>query len=106
MSLSRLSAAVIQLMRQAELVRGYQRGQVTLSFEGFDLVVRGSHTPKESPWFDQIAGVGGDGCAEAFEIYEVFLADSATDVIELFDCRALEIAVLEYLKSQEKEQAA
>ncbi|MBA4707543.1 hypothetical protein [Aquitalea aquatica] len=100
MSLSHLSAAVIQLMRQAELVRGYQRGQVELEFDGFNLVVRGNHTPPERP------AAFHPGHSARFEVTEVFLADSATDAAELFDCRALEIAVLEYLKSQEKEQAA
>ena len=96
MSLSRLSAAVIQLMRQAELVRGYQRGQVELEFDGFNLVVRGTYTKPERP------AAFHPGQPAGFEVTEVFLADSATDAAELFDCAALSVAVLEHLKSQEK----
>ncbi|WP_374557714.1 hypothetical protein [Aquitalea pelogenes] len=96
MSLSRLSAAVIQLMRQAELVRGYQRGQVELEFDGFNLVVRGTYTKPERP------AAFHPGQQAGFEVTEVFLADSATDAAELFDCAALSVAVLEHLKSQEK----
>lgn len=96
MSLSQLSAAVIQLMRQAELVRGYQRGQVELEFDGFALVVRGHYTPAERP------AAFHPGQPAGFEVTEVFLADSATDAAELFDCAALSVAVLEHLNSQEK----
>ncbi|WP_137010120.1 hypothetical protein [Aquitalea aquatilis] len=96
MSLSQLSAAVIQLMRQAELVHGYQRGEVTLEFDGFDLVVRGIYTRPERP------AAFHPGQTAGFEVTEVYLADSATDAAELFDCAALSVAVLEHLKSQEK----
>lgn len=72
--------------------------EVHLCFDGFDLVVRGDYQPFERQTRDY------PGCPADFDVTEVFLADSAVDVIELFDSKALAIAVLEKL-AEEREAA-
>jgi hypothetical protein len=84
-------------INNAAKLRGHEKGEIALSFDGFDLIVRGSYTPEEKAWLDPRVGIGNPGCDAGFEINEVFLADSLQDAIELFDCKALEIAVLEHL---------
>lgn len=63
--------------------------EVAINFDGFDLIVRGDYTPKE--W---------DLQPEDFDVTEVYLADSAIDVSELFDADALAIAVLHHMRKE------
>ena len=65
--------------------------------DGFVLIVRGDYTPSEFEWeFDA-------GCDEDFDVTEVYLADSAIDIAELFEDKPLAIAVLEQIRKEADE---
>lgn len=68
--------------------------ELALKFEGFDLVVRGDHTPRE--W----STPHHPGHPADFDVTEVYLVDPAIDVSELFDADALAIAVLEHMREE------
>lgn len=71
--------------------------EISLKFDGFDVVVRGDYQPCER------MSATHPGCRADFDVTEVYLVDSAIDVSELFDAKALAIAVLDHMR---KESAA
>lgn len=81
----------------AELRPPLTNCEVHINFDGFELVVRGDYTPAER------ATRYYPGCPDGFDVTEVYLADSAVDVSELFDDRPLYFAVLTKLREESGE---
>lgn len=64
---------------------------VDLRFAGFDLTVRGGHTPDEKP------SATSAGQAECFDIEQVYVEDFHRDISELLGearCKEIEQAIL------------
>lgn len=71
--------------------------EVEITYKGIELIVRGDYQKGEHSWFNPHEGIGNPGCDEDFEVHEVYLVDSAIDIIDLFDMRDLAGSVLEHL---------
>lgn len=71
--------------------------EVAIKFDGFDIVVRGDYQPPERSTRDY------PGYPADFDVTEVYLVDSAIDVSELFDDKALAIAVLQHVRKEADE---
>lgn len=70
---------------------------VAINFDGFELIVRGDYTPDEEAW--ELS----PGSRRDFDVTEVYLADSAIDIAELFESRPLAIAVLAHIRKEAAE---
>lgn len=77
-----------------ELRPAATNAEMSLQFDGFDLVVRGDYQPCER------MSSSYPGCRADFDVTAVYLVDSAIDVSELFDTVALAIAVLQHMREE------